>query len=134
MVPFDKTTSNIAFICKQFYTSVIAKGVGLGLNNTTNIYSEIYNTSKDEIINTNREDLKSEFGIAKIAMDNNCLSNMYWLPKMYKAPIKARFIVASPKSKSKPLAEAITSAFQLFYKQIEVFKCFFKCLFKCFRF
>ena len=46
MVPIDKTTSNTALICKQFYASVIAKMVELGLNNTKNIYSEIYNTSK----------------------------------------------------------------------------------------
>ena len=38
---------------------------------------------------------------------------------MHKYPIKARFIIASPKSSIKPLSKAITSAFRLFYKQIE---------------
>ena len=37
VVPIDKATGNIALICKQFYTSVIAKEVRLGLNNRTYI-------------------------------------------------------------------------------------------------
>ena len=57
MVPIDKATVNIAVICKQFYGSVI----------TADTYSEINNTSKNEIINNNIEDLKSKFGIDNIA-------------------------------------------------------------------
>ena len=41
------------------------------------------------------------------------------MPKMHKTPIKARFIIASPTASIKPLAKAITSAFRLFYRQIE---------------
>ena len=52
-------------------------------------------------------------------MDNHCLSNIYWLPKTHKTPIKARFIFASPKSTIETLAKTITLAFQLLYKQIE---------------
>ena len=113
------------FFCKQFYASVIVKEVGLGLNITNNTYSEIYNTRIDEITNTNIEDLKSKFGVNNIAIDNHCLPNMYWLPRMHKTPIKVRFIVNSPKS----LAKAITSAFQLLtdFKQVEKYsdKCRF---------
>lgn len=98
---------------------MIAKAVGLGLDNITNTYSEICNTSKDKIININLEDPKAKFSIDKIAMDNHCFSNMYWLLKMHKAPVKARFSVVSPKSSIKPLVEAITTAFQLFYKPIK---------------
>ena len=57
VVPIDKATVNIAVICKQFYGSVI----------TADTYSEINNTSKNEIINNNIEDLKSKFGIDNIA-------------------------------------------------------------------
>ena len=52
-------------------------------------------------------------------MDNYYFPNMYWLPKIHETPIKAKFIVASSKSSIKLLAEAITSALQLFSKQIE---------------
>ena len=77
------------------------------------------NKSSDEIIGSNIKDLKSKFGIGNISQENHCLPNMYWLPKIHKSPIKARFIIASPKSSVKPLSKAITSVFQLFYKQIE---------------
>ena len=52
---------------------------------------------------------------------------MYWLSKMHNSPIKARFIIESPKSSIKPLSQAITSAFRLFYRQIESYndKCRF---------
>ena len=38
---------------------------------------------------------------------------------MHKSPIKARFIIASPKSSIKPLSKAITSIFRLFFRQIK---------------
>ena len=119
VVPIDKATGNIAFVCKRFYALVIAKELGLGLNNSTNTYSTIDNKSTNEIINSNVKDLKDKFGINNVSLENHRLPNMYWLPKMHKSPIKARFIIASPKSSIKPLSKAVTSAFRLFYKQIE---------------
>ena len=40
---------------------------------------------------------------------------MYWMPKMHKTPIKARFIIASPNSSIKTLARTIASIFCLFF-------------------
>ena len=54
-------------------------------------------------------DLKIKFGIDNISVENHQLPNMYWMPKMHKNPIKARFIIASPKSSIKPLARTIMS-------------------------
>ena len=48
--------------------------------------------------------LRIKFGIGNIPIENHRLPNMYWMPKMHKNPIKARFIIASPKSFIKPLA------------------------------
>ena len=111
VVPLDKATGNIALICKRFYASVIAKKLGLGNNNTTDTYNSINNSSTDKIMNSNINDLKSKFGIDDVNIENLCC--MYWLPKMHKSPIKARYIIASPKSSIKPLSQAITSAFRL---------------------
>ena len=103
LVTIDKATGNsIALICKQFNASVIEKNVRIGLSNRTYKYSEINNASKDEIININIEDLKSKFSIDNIFMDNHCLPNMYWLPKVNKTSIKATIIVVSPKSSINP--------------------------------
>ena len=46
MVTIDKATGNIVLICKQFHALMIAKEVGLGLNNTVNTYSDTDNTTK----------------------------------------------------------------------------------------
>ena len=50
------------------------------------------------------------------------------MPKMHKHPIKARFIIASPKSSIKPLARTITSISRLFFfREIQTYndKCRF---------
>ena len=43
------------------------------------------------------------------------------MPKMHKHPIKARFIIASPKSSTKPLTRTITSVFRFFVRQIQTY-------------
>ena len=52
---------------------------------------------------------------------------MYWMPKTHKDPIKARLIIASPKSSIKCLASTITTIFCLFFRQIQTYsdKCRF---------
>ena len=71
--------------------------------------------------------MKIKFGIENIPIENYQLPNMYWMPKMYKNPIKARFIIASPKPSIKPLARTITSIFCLLFRQIQTYndKCRF---------
>ena len=65
--------------------------------------------------------LRIKFGIGNIPIENHRLPNMYWMPKMHKNPIKARFIIASPKSSIKPLARTTTSVFRLFFRQIQTY-------------
>ena len=52
---------------------------------------------------------------------------MYWMLKKHKNRLKARFIIAFPKSSIKPLARTITSVFRLFFRQIQT--CNDKCRF-----
>ena len=49
------------------------------------------------------------------------------MPKMHKNAIKARFIIAAPKSSIKLLVKTITSSFRLFLRQIQTYneKCRF---------
>ena len=76
--------------------------------------------SANDIIDKNIRDLKTKFGIYNIPIENRQLPNMLWMPKMHKSPIKARFIIVSPKSSIKPIARAITSIFRLFFRQIQI--------------
>ena len=65
--------------------------------------------------------MKIKFGIGNIPIENHRLPNIYWMPKMHKNCIKARFIIASPKSSIKPLASTITLIFRLFLRQIQTY-------------
>ena len=65
--------------------------------------------------------MKIRFGIDNIPIENNRLPNIYWMPKMHKNFIKARFIIASTKSSKKPLARTITSIFRLFFRQLQTY-------------
>ena len=76
VVRIDKATGNIAFPCKRFYASVITRESGLNKNSST----DTYNTgglSANDIIVKNIGDLKINFGIENIPIENHRLSNMY---------------------------------------------------------
>ena len=44
---------------------------------------------------------------------------MHRMPNMHKIPIKAGFIIASPKSSTTPLVTPVASTFRLFFGQIQ---------------
>ena len=96
-------------------------------NSSTDTYNNAGGLSANDIIDGNIIDLKIKFGIDSIPTENHRLPNMYWMPKMHKNPIKARFIIASAKSSIKPLARTITSIFCLLFRQIQT--CNDKCRF-----
>ena len=52
--------------------------------------------------------LKTKFGVDNnLPIENYRLPNVYWVPKMHKNPIKARFIIASFKSSIKSIFRII---------------------------
>ena len=127
VVPVDKATGNIALACKRFYASAITRELGLNNNSSTDTYNSAGGLSANGIIDKNISDLKIKLGIDGIRIENHQLPNMYWMPEMHKNPIKARFIIASPKFSIKPLARTITPIFCLFFRQIQTYndKCRF---------
>ena len=101
--------------------------LGLNNNSSTDTYKNAGGLSANGIIDGNIRDFKIKFDIDNIPVENHRLPNMYWMPKMHKNSIKARFIIASPKSSIKPLARTITSVFRLFFRQTQ--KYYYKCRF-----
>ena len=73
------------------------------------------------------KDLKIKFGIDNIPIETNRFPNMYWMPKMHKNPIKARFITASPKSSIKPLARTKRQFFICFLDKNKFLFIFYRC-------
>ena len=46
---------------------------------------------------------------------------MYWLPKLYKTPIRARFIMFSKNCSTKLLSKVISEIFKIIFKHVENF-------------
>ena len=111
------------------FIPVITRELGLNNNLSTDTYKNAGGLSENDIIDGNIRDLKIKFGIDNISIENHGLPNMYWIPKMHKNLIKARFIIASSKSSIKPLARTKTSIFRLFFRQKQTYndKCRFLC-------
>ena len=119
IVPIDKATNNIAFVCKHFYAKVLVNELNFPNANNQNktTYHQVNDLNKDQIIKEHKAFLKQ----FKIELKHNMesLPSMYWIPKMHKTPIGFRFIIASPQCSLKKLAKDLTSIFRLFYKKIE---------------
>ena len=119
IVPIDKATNNIAFVCKQFYAKVLINELKFtNVNNHQNTtYHHVHDLSKQQIIQDHKTYLKQLKINLKHNMEN--LPSMYWVPKMHKKPVGFRFIIASPQCSLKKLAKDLTAIFRLFYKKIE---------------
>ena len=119
IVPVNKAIGNVAFICQRFYAFVLVKELGLLNNNniTNQTYKQVSN-SNINIINNQSNILKSKFDI-NLDDGNKQLFQMYYIPKLHKTPLEARFTVAAAHYFLKPISKAITSALKMLYKQIE---------------
>ena len=114
IVTIDKAANNFAFICKQFYINKLLSEV----SNTSPTYLHI-DKDKELIIEENKK-MCEKFGL-NISEKQKSLPSMYWIPKMHKNPVGARFIVASKTCSTKPLTEVISNVFKMLYKHVEGF-------------
>ena len=92
-------------------------------NSSTDTYKNAGGLSANYMVDGNIGDLKIRFGIDSIPFENHRLPRVYWMSKMHKGPIKAGFIIASPKSSVEPLARTIKSVFVCFldkYKHVVI--------------
>ena len=118
IVPIDKASNNVAFICKRFYALMLCKELGItGLGSST--YTQV-NQNLDEVIKHHCSKLKEHFNLT---VDDNMqtLPDIYWTPKLHKNPVKFRFIIASKYCTLKSLSKNVSSVFSLFNKQIETY-------------
>ena len=95
---------------------IIAKELGL-IGNSNDTYEYLPNTELNDIVNNHKENLLNDFNM-KIPEEMHTLPDIYWLPKLHKTPIKARFIIASQKCTLKNLNKDVTSIFKLAYNQV----------------
>ena len=119
MCHIDKAAKNIAFICKKYYVQVLTKELGL-LSATSNTYQQVNDTLHD-ILQQQSNTLDSVFGLKINDEEFNCLPCIYWLPKMHKIPSGARLLIAGKEYINKQLSKHVTSAFKLYYSQIDAY-------------
>ena len=119
MCPIDKAANSIAFICKKYYLQVLIKELGL-LSAASNTYQQVYDTLHN-ILQQQNNTLDSVFELKNNDEEFNCLSCIYWLPKMHQIPSGARFIIAGKKCINKQLSKHFTSPFKLCYSQIDAY-------------
>ena len=106
IVPADKASNNIVFVCKLHYYRCLINELGLGETIGNSTYKRT-TLSKPEIISNHRSVLES-FGITS-TITNADLPSLYWIPKLHKTPFKQRFIAGSSRCSTKPLSVMLTS-------------------------
>ena len=124
LVSIDKAANNIAIICKRLYATIIHKELDFSnLTSTSNNLSP-NSTYTQETIKTPAEIVQDHVDLEckyNLHVEKNMLKlpTMYWMPKMHKNPIGARFIIASKFSSLKPLAKDLSNIYSLFFKQVK---------------
>ena len=117
LFPIDKASNNVAYICKRYYVEVILNEIAvIGHGNNTDCRAS---ESRDEIIDENTKYTR-RLG-CKITEKEKTLPIMYWIPKMHKNPIGARFIIASKICTTKQISKSVSNVVNLVCSQIENF-------------
>ena len=106
IVPADKASNNVVFICKTYYYSCLQKELIDNNDVDTSTYQRT-NFTKEEIL-INHRSVLSSFGINTLDDDAD-LPSLYWIPKLHKDPYKHRFIAGSTKCSTKPLSKLLTT-------------------------
>ena len=105
IVPADKASNNIVFVCKTYYIQCLLLELGLSEPRKCKTYKPI-TLSKDEIL-TNHRSVLSSFNISPSHEDSH-LPSLYWIPKLHKYPHKQRFIAGSSVCSTKSLSKVLT--------------------------
>ena len=86
MVPIDKASNNIAFICKRFYAQVLLEELGL-MGSSSSTYTKIDDRLPKDIIQQHTAELKHKFNIA-VGENMSTVTDIYWILKLHKNPVK----------------------------------------------
>ena len=106
VVPADKASNNIVFICKAYYIKCLMNELGLVDNVSSSKTYEHVTMPKEEILANHRSVIES-FNINFIEKECD-LPLLYWIPKLHKNPYKERYIAGSSICSTKQLSKNLT--------------------------
>ena len=102
VVPADKASNNIVFVCKTHYINCLMEELGMSTM-TGNPTNNLTAMSQEEILQNHRSVMLT-FGISLPEEDID-LPKLYWIPKLHKNPYKKRYIA---RCSTKPLSQILT--------------------------
>ena len=105
VVPADKASNHIVFVCKTHYINCLIEELGMSTMTGNPTYN-LTAMSKDEILQ-NHHSVMLTFGISLPEEDID-LPKLYWISKRHKNPYKQRYIAGSAKCSTKPLSQILT--------------------------
>ena len=93
IVPANKASNKIVFVCKSYYNECLIKELGINKNTSGNTTYKPTSFDKDEILANHR----SFITLLNIPSDKESedLPYLYWIPKLHKTPYKERCIAGS---------------------------------------
>ncbi len=100
MVPTDKASNNVSFICKKFYIEKILEETG------QNTYERI-NENENVVVNRLCDIAVNRYKF-NLVNEDKVLPKIYMMPKMHKNPTGFRFIIASKQNPLKKTAKTLT--------------------------
>ena len=124
LVPIDKASNNISFICKQHYANLIKNELGYSIRSSRRLpespaYEVITDMTVTDIIDKHTADMPL-YGLS-VDEEFQSLPVLYLSAKFHKNPISSRTIIASKTSSLKPLLKDLTLIFKLFQSQVQSF-------------
>ena len=102
LVPADKASNNIVFVCKAHYYNCILNELGINSTFGNRTYTPTA-LSKDEILQ-NHASVLDTFNIPVNGSNEYELPYLYWIPKLHKNPYKQRYIAGSSKCSTKTIS------------------------------
>ena len=106
IVPADKASNNIVFVCKSYYFECLIKELGINSNISSNTTYKPTSFDKDEILANHRSFITS-LNIPS-GKESEDLPYLYWIPKLHKTPYKERYIAGSSTCSTKELSIHLT--------------------------
>ena len=88
IVPANKASNNIVFVCKSYYFECLIKELGINSNTSSNTTYKSTSFDKDEILANHRSFMIS-LNIPS-GKESEDLPYLYWIPKLHKTPYKER--------------------------------------------
>jgi hypothetical protein len=106
IVPADKASKNIVFVCKSYYFECLIKELGINSNTSSNTTYKPISFDKDEIL-ANHRSFMTSLSIPS-SKESEVLPYLYWIPKLHKIPYKERYIARSSTCSTKKLSIHLT--------------------------